>query len=76
MLTLAPKARIPGWVHLSYAVSENGRTQDITVIEVSQEGGFTEDAVRTLFKWLYLPALSDAGKPIKSHELQVKLEVE
>ncbi|WP_065188752.1 energy transducer TonB [Shewanella woodyi] len=72
---VAPEAISPGWVLLSFSVNRKGRTEDIKVIDVSPEGGFETDAINTISKWLYLPAESKDGKPIKTEGLKVKLEV-
>lgn len=68
----AARDGINGYVVLSYAVDENGRTTDIELVEAS-DPIFVGPAAKALSKWRYAPKKID-GTLAKETGMSVKLE--
>lgn len=60
-------------VLLQYDINEEGKTENIKVLESTHLGIFDRKAIDALSKWLYRPKLVD-GKPVKRTGLTVQLE--
>ncbi|MGB0833798.1 MAG: energy transducer TonB [Psychrobium sp.] len=64
-----------GWVKLSYRVNSSGYVQEIEVVDVSEKGGFGDEAKIALSQWLFLPAEDASGVPIMSEVMTIGFSV-
>ncbi|MGF1762901.1 energy transducer TonB [Aliivibrio kagoshimensis] len=69
----ALKRGMQGYVTLAFNIDEQGRTQDITVVEVEPSQIFVRSAIRALKKTKYQPKLVN-GKAVKQLNQKKKFE--
>ncbi|MBD1555736.1 energy transducer TonB [Vibrio sp. S9_S30] len=69
----AQKRRMEGYVILSFTIDEQGRPEDINLVEVYPNKIFAREAMNALKRWKYQPKLED-GKAVKQLNQKVKIE--
>jgi protein TonB len=58
----AKRARIEGWVNISFTIETDGSVSNIQVLSAEPEGIFERSTLKTVAQWKYKPQLL-AGKP-------------
>ncbi|CCO45737.1 TonB2 [Vibrio nigripulchritudo SOn1] len=69
----AQKRRMEGYVVLSFTIDEQGRPEDINLVEVHPNKIFVREAMNALKRWKYQPKL-EGGKAVKQLDQRVKIE--
>ncbi|MDP2574713.1 energy transducer TonB [Vibrio penaeicida] len=69
----AQKRRMEGYVILSFTIDEQGRPEDINLLEVHPNKIFVREAMNALKRWKYQPKL-EGGKAVKQLNQRVKIE--
>lgn len=59
----AQRRGIEGWVKVSLLITEQGKVQDVVVVESKPEGIFDHAAIQAVMKWKFKPRIQD-GKPV------------
>lgn len=62
-----------GWVTLNYAVNEQGKVEEVVVIDSSGNRAFEKNAMRAVKKWRYEPAKKN-GEVVYACQNKVRLE--
>ncbi|GAA0853797.1 energy transducer TonB [Aliiglaciecola litoralis] len=73
----ASRKRIEGYVVMVYDITEQGKTDNIEVIESYPSDIFENEAKRSLSQWIYKPAEKDS-KPVRSpcHQVSIEFKIE
>jgi protein TonB len=72
----AKRMGIEGWVKVRFIVNENGRTEDIRIIEARPEDTFDKSVLQCVSSWRFKPGTVE-GIPVKtmvSTTIRFKLE--
>ncbi|WP_086983450.1 energy transducer TonB [Vibrio aphrogenes] len=67
------KRRVEGFVVMSFTINEQGRPEDIQVVQAEPSKAFVRPAVQALRNWKYQPQI-EGGKAVKQPGQQVKIE--
>lgn len=67
------KRRVEGFVVMSFTINEEGRPEDIEVVEAEPTKAFARPAIQALRGWKYQPKIEN-GKAVKQGGQQVKIE--
>ncbi|MEC4090797.1 energy transducer TonB [Pseudoalteromonas rubra] len=62
-----------GYVRMQFDINEQGRPENIRIIESSHNGLFDQEAIRSLKKWKYNPK-TENGTPVRQTNQNVQLE--
>ncbi len=68
---------IEGWVLLRFDINEEGRVENISIVDASPRGMFDKKAKEAIRKWKYAPRLTN-GQPTKviGREVQIDFKLE
>ncbi len=69
----AQKSRMEGYVVLSFTIDEQGRPENINLVEVHPSKIFVREAIYALKRWKYQPKLA-GGKAVKQPGQLVRIE--
>lgn len=67
------KRRVEGFVVMSFTISEEGKPEDIEVVQAEPTKAFVRSAVQALRNWKYQPKI-EGGKAVKQGGQKVKIE--
>lgn len=67
------KRRVEGFVVMSFTINEQGRPEDIAVVEAEPSKAFVRPAIQALRNWKYQPQI-EGGTAVKQPGQQVKIE--
>ncbi|KAF7781551.1 hypothetical protein PRUB_b0811 [Pseudoalteromonas rubra] len=62
-----------GYVQMQFDINEQGRPENIRIIESSHNGLFDQEAIRSLKKWKYNPKIEN-GTPVRQTNQKVQLD--
>ncbi|ALU45236.1 energy transducer TonB [Pseudoalteromonas rubra] len=62
-----------GYVQMQFDINEQGRPENIRIIESSHNGLFDQEAIRSLKEWKYNPK-TENGTPVRQTNQKVQLE--
>ncbi|WP_241796591.1 energy transducer TonB [Vibrio rumoiensis] len=67
------KRRVEGFVVMSFTINEQGKPEDIEVVQAEPTKAFARSAIQALRGWKYQPKI-EGGKAVKQGGQQVKIE--
>ncbi|TMP38434.1 energy transducer TonB [Pseudoalteromonas rubra] len=62
-----------GYVQMQFDINEQGRPENIRIIESSHNGLFDQEAIRSLKEWKYNPKIEN-GAPVRQTNQKVQLD--